>query len=299
MYSDIFVSSLTRDPEMITRIQHLKGWFYVLATAVLLFFFTKRHLTRLRKAEARAKENDQLKTTFVQNISHELRTPMNSIIGFSELVQLEKTENEFVNSYLDNILNSSKQLLVTINDVLDTSMLESGVMKLHLSEIKLKGFLKSFYSAYSPMMNAEVRLQVVADAVLDNYVFLSDEDKLRRVIGNLLNNAIKFTHSGIIELGCRNTEEGLLFHVKDTGVGICDELHTVIFERFRQAPATVDNCVGGTGLGLSICKEIVELFGGRIWVESEVDRGSVFRFTVPLLKDDVKANYGFTKAMKN
>ncbi|MGQ1785248.1 MULTISPECIES: sensor histidine kinase [unclassified Saccharicrinis] len=286
LYSDRLVSSFTDDPLLMTEIQHYKGWFYVLATAILLFLLTKKHLTRIRRAEALAKQNDRLKTAFVQNISHELRTPMNSIIGFSELAQFESTENEMVNSYLDVILDSSKQLLIVINDVLDTSLLETGVMKVNLTKIRLRGFLDSFFYTFAPLMNPKVTMIASMDTIDDDFYFVCDEDKLRRVVSNLLSNAIKFTHSGSIELGCSKSVDELQFYVKDTGVGLEANLHESVFERFSQAESTIKNCIGGTGLGLSICKEMIGLFNGKIWVESELNKGSNFKFTVPLVNTD-------------
>ncbi len=285
LYSDLFVSNFTRDPKIITQIQHYKGWFYVFTTGILLFFLVKNHIQKIRKAEAKAKENDRLKTAFIQNISHELRTPMNSIIGFSELAQTEKTENEILNLYLQTILNSSKQLLFTINDVMDASLLESGNMYLNISEIKLNHFLNSFYNSYEPLMDSGVKLYLSGQfghPLAEEFTFTSDEEKLRRVINNLLNNAIKFTQSGFIEYGCITKNNHLEFYVKDTGPGIEKSMLEDIFNRFVQTENTVKECKGGTGLGLAICKDIIELHQGRIWVESDVNVGSTFWFTIPL-----------------
>ncbi len=282
LYSDLFVSNFTDDPETITQIQHLKGWFYVFATGLLLFFVVKYHLEKVRKAEDKAKENDHLKTVFIQNISHELRTPMNAIIGFSELAQVEQTDNEILDLYLKTILNSSKQLLLTVNDVMDSSLLESGNMYLNFTEINLHDFLNSFTPHYSSLMKNEVILCHSQNNVSEEFVFTSDLEKLRRVMNNLLNNAIKFTDKGYIEYGCYARNNSLDFYVKDTGIGIENAMKENIFNRFVQTENTIKQCKGGTGLGLSICKDIVELHQGKIWVDSEVDKGSTFWFSIPL-----------------
>ncbi len=282
LYSDLFVSNITKDPQTITQIQHYKGWFYVFATGILLFFFVKRYVEKVRKAEAKAKENDHLKTVFIQNISHELRTPMNAIIGFSELAQVEQTDNEILDLYLKTILNSSKQLLLTVNDVMDSSLLESGNMYLNFTEIKLNNFLDSFKLHYSSLMDSNVKLCQSQTNVSEEFVFTSDQEKLRRVMNNLLNNAIKFTEKGCIEYGCFARNNTLDFFVKDTGSGIENSMIENIFNRFVQTENTVKQCKGGTGLGLSICKDIVELHQGKIWVESEVNKGSTFWFSIPL-----------------
>jgi len=282
LYSDMFVSNLTKDPELITQIQHFKGWFYVFANGILLFFFVKRYLQKVRKAEAKAKENDNLKTVFIQNISHELRTPMNAIIGFSELAQVEETDNEILDLYLKTILNSSKQLLLTVNDVMDSSLLESGNMYLNFTEINLNDFLNSFKFQYSSLMDNDVKLVKSQNNISEEFVFTSDQEKLRRVMNNLLNNAIKFTEKGSIEYGCFVRNNSLDFFVKDTGTGIESSMINDIFNRFVQTENTIKQCKGGTGLGLSICKDIVELHQGKIWVESEVNKGSTFWFSIPL-----------------
>ncbi len=282
LYSDLFVSNITNDPDVITKIQHYKGWFYVFTTGILLFFFVKRYVEKVRKAEAKAKENDHLKTVFIQNISHELRTPMNAIIGFSELAQVEQTDNEILDLYLKTILNSSKQLLLTVNDVMDSSLLETGNMYLNFTEIKLNDFLDSFKVHYSSLMDNNVKLCQSQTNVSDEFIFTSDQEKLRRVMNNLLNNAIKFTEEGYIEYGCFARNNTLDFYVKDTGSGIESSMIENIFNRFVQTENTVKMCKGGTGLGLSICKDIVELHQGKIWVKSEVNKGSTFWFSIPL-----------------
>ncbi len=282
LYSDLFVSNLTDNPDTITKIQHFKGWFYVFTTGILLFFMIKNHIQKIRKAEAKAKENDKLKTVFIQNISHELRTPMNSIIGFSELAQTEKTDNDILNLYLKTILNSSQQLLLTINDVMDASLLESGNMFLNLTEIKLQDFLNSFSNNYTPLLDSKVKLCQSGNDLPGDFVFTSDEEKLRRVMNNLLNNAIKFTNEGCIAYGCIAKNNHLEFYVKDSGSGIESSMLKNIFNRFVQTETTVKQCKGGTGLGLAICKDIIELHQGKIWVESEVNIGSTFWFTIPL-----------------
>ncbi len=290
LYSDIFVSNLTNDPHLITQFQHYKGWFYVFITDILLFFFIKRYIKKVRKAEAKAKENDHLKTIFIQNISHELRTPMNAIIGFSELAQEEQTDNEILGLYLKTILNSSKQLLLVVNDVMDASLLESGNMYLNIADVKLRDFLDSFNILYSPLMDHNVKLYQLKTNVPDDFVFSSDQEKLRRVMNNLLNNAIKFTKKGYVEYGCFIKNNSLDFFVKDTGIGIENSMLKNIFDRFVQTDNTVKQCKGGTGLGLSICKDIVELHQGKIWVESEVNTGSTFWFSIPLKYTNIKYN---------
>ena len=282
LFSDNIAANLSDDEETLTLIQHYKGWFYVLATAVCLFIFSKIHIKRLRKAESVAKENEKLKTAFIENISHELRTPMNAIIGFTEIAQTEGTGEIEMKQYLNIILQSSKQLLSIVNDVMDTSLLESGNSYVHNEQFGLNQMLKNVYAYFSPLMKESVQLKLKTE-VSDLHMY-TDKEKLTRVFHNLVNNAIKFTHQGRIEFGYEIDKQDILFFVKDTGVGIKPELHNTIFERFKQAQIELSNRSGGTGLGLSICKEMLTLLGGKIWLESESGKGTNFYFSMPIDK---------------
>ena len=285
LFSDKLALVIADDQETLTQIQHYKGWFYVLATAVCLLIFSKIHIRRLRKAESVAKENEKLKTAFIENISHELRTPMNAIVGFTEIAQTEGTKPEEMEQYLSIILQSSRQLLSIVNDVMDTSLLESGNSYIHNEEFGLNQLISGVHNYFSPMMKEEVQLK--ARTEIPDLAIYTDKEKLTRVFHNLVNNAIKFTHKGQIELGYRIEKEDILFFVKDTGVGIRPELHNSIFDRFKQAQIELANRTGGTGLGLSICKEMLSLLGGRIWLESESGKGANFYFSMPI--DKVRA----------
>ncbi|WP_430816975.1 sensor histidine kinase [Carboxylicivirga sp. RSCT41] len=282
LFSDNLAAKLSDNEDKLTLIQHYKGWFYVLATAVVLFFFSKIHLKRLRKAENLARENEKLKTAFIENISHELRTPMNAIVGFTEIAQTEGTTAEETKQYLDIILNSSKQLLSIVNDVMDTSLLESGNSYVHNEQFPINQLMDNVHAYFQPLMKEEVKLKVKREG--QGLAIYTDKEKLTRVFHNLVNNAIKFTYKGTIELGYHIDKKDIIFFVKDTGVGIKPELHQTIFERFKQAEIELANRTGGTGLGLSICKEMLKLLGGKIWLESESGKGSNFYFSMPLDK---------------
>lgn len=280
LFSDQVAANLSVDETMLTTIQNYKGWFYVLATAILLLLFSKIHLRRIRKAESIARENEKLKTAFIENISHELRTPMNAIVGFTEVAQTEGTGQDELKQYLEIILNSSKQLLSIVNDVMDTSLLESGNAYVQKEEFLIGQLLNSVNAYFSPMMKNNIMLKVKKEGA--DIAINSDKEKLTRVFHNLMNNAIKYTHTGSIEMGYQINRQDVVFFVKDTGVGIKPELHNSIFERFKQADIELTNRCGGTGLGLSICKEMLQLLGGKIWIESEVGKGSNFYFSIPI-----------------
>ncbi len=282
LFSDNLAAHLSSDGVTLNIIQHYKGWFYVLATAVSLFFFTKAHLKRLRKAESMARENDKLKTAFIENISHELRTPMNAIVGFTEIAQTEGASTAEVKQYLEIILNSSKQLLSVVNDVMDTSLLESGNSYVHNEQFALSQLMDNVQAYFEPLMKDNVSLEIKREGV--DISIYTDKEKLTRVFHNLVNNAIKFTHKGRIQFGYQLGKKDIVFFVKDTGVGIKPEFHSSIFERFKQAEIELANRSGGTGLGLSICKEMLSLLGGKIWLESESGKGSNFYFSMPIAK---------------
>ncbi|TRX64005.1 HAMP domain-containing sensor histidine kinase [Carboxylicivirga sp. M1479] len=282
LFSDKIAGNLSDNEEMLSLIQLYKGWFYVLSTAVALFFFSRLHARRLRKAENIAKQNEKLKTAFIENISHELRTPMNAIIGFTEIAQTEGATDEEKHQYLEIILNSSKQLLSIVNDVMDTSLLESGNSYVHKEIFTLDQMLDSVHAYFSPLMRDSVHLKI--NRIGSNLTINTDKEKLTRVFHNLVNNAIKFTHKGQIEVGYQIKERDILFFVKDTGVGIREELHHSIFERFKQAEIELSNRTGGTGLGLSICKEILLLLEGKIWLESQPGEGTQFYFSMSIDK---------------
>ncbi|MBS2212577.1 hypothetical protein KEM09_14260 [Carboxylicivirga mesophila] len=280
LFSDQLAGQLSNDEETLRIIQLYKGWFYVLITAIALLLFVKEHLKRLRYAENLAKENEQLKTAFIENMSHELRTPMNAIVGFTEIARTEGVSMPEMRQYLDIILNSSKQLLSIVNDVMDTSLLESGNVVLKNEQFTLQNLIENVHAYFSPVMKDNVSLLTHTEG--ESFMVCTDREKMTRIFHNLVNNAIKFTHRGRIEIGYRIGSKDVVFFVKDTGVGIDPAFHQSIFDRFKQAEIELSKRTGGTGLGLSICKEMMKLLGGQIWLESEVGAGSKFYFSLPI-----------------
>jgi signal transduction histidine kinase/putative methionine-R-sulfoxide reductase with GAF domain len=241
--------------------------------------------------EARARqlaEANQLRTHFLAMISHELRTPMNSIIGFTEML-LEKVYgdlNERQTSRLDRIRNSAYHLLALIDDLLDLSSIEAGRLVLHLEMVSIGDALLTAVQAHE--LQAETKgLKLECDITEGLPRVQADPQRLYQVIANLLSNAIKFTHSGSVTVRCRQVTEGQRTFVQtsitDTGIGISKEHTAIIFDEFRQVDGGSTREYGGTGMGLSITKKLVELMGGTIRVESEINRGSIFTFTLPAI----------------
>jgi PAS domain S-box-containing protein len=239
----------------------------------------------LLAARIKAEENDRLKTSFLQNMSHEIRTPMNAIMGFSELLPLEFENKERLERFAGIIYQRSSDLLEIINGVLDISKIESGQLPVRIEKFELKSVfseLEAMFQEYRKRINKEqVQFILSVNCPEMEIEFESDKVKLKQIFINLIGNAFKFTEKGKIEAGCRMSDQNeLIFFVSDTGIGIPKEKHTLIFERFMQINDRSVSKIGGTGLGLSIVRGLINLLGGKVWVESELGVGSTFYFTV-------------------
>lgn len=244
-------------------------------------------ITRKNKELERA---SKLKSQFLANMSHELRTPLNAVIGFSEVLldQVFGPLTEKQQKYIENILESGSHLLLLINDILDLSKVESGKMDLYLERIDISNLTKS-----SLMMIREKTMKHQIEIVIDTddeiKPFLADERKVKQMLFNLLSNAAKFTpDKGRITIRTRQKDDVVLVEVEDTGIGISEDKKNYIFEEFRQADGSTARKYGGTGLGLSLVKKLVELHGGRVIVESELDKGSRFTLEFPYRTEDIK-----------
>jgi PAS domain S-box-containing protein len=235
----------------------------------------------LLEAKQRAEESDKLKTAFLANMSHEIRTPMNGIMGFSGLLAKNNLAKEKKQKYIEIIKQNSHQLLSIINDLVDISKIEAGQIDIEEDEVRLDLLSRSLADLYY-----QKAIDKNIDFYLDNkgvdILIKTDETKLRQILINLLDNAFKFTHKGEIKFGYEVKDSFIEFFVSDTGIGIDKESTAIIFERFRQVEITSARKYGGTGLGLSISKAYIEKMGGKIWVDSEIDKGSTFVFTLPL-----------------
>jgi signal transduction histidine kinase len=214
-------------------------------------------------------------------MSHEIRTPLNGIIGFSELLTDEDLSKEELKEFTSIIQISGKRLIEIVNNVLDISKIQTGQVKIDKGPILLNSMFLDLLAFFSPLTKAK-NINLSYDNQLDNKITLySDEIKLNQILMNLINNAIKFTESGSINFGYTVQNDIIQFYVKDTGIGIQEKLHDLIFDRFRQVEDSFTRTYEGAGLGLAICKGLVELLGGKIWLESHKDKGSTFYFTIP------------------
>ncbi|HLP72006.1 MAG TPA: PAS domain S-box protein [Bacteroidales bacterium] len=252
----------------------------------------KRNEGELIRSKEKAEESDRLKTAFLHNISHEIRTPMNAIVGFSNLLREPGITREEHDSYTEIIARSSNHLLSIVNDVIEISNVEAGRLKAATAEVSLRNLLNDLHQQFRPMA-AEKNLQLTVDIPVKGEVshISTDSTKLIQILSNLLNNAFKFTDTGNITFGYTVKEPDIEFFVSDTGIGIEPFEQPRIFERFYQVDSTVTRMHEGTGIGLSISKAYVELLGGKIWLRSAPGRGSIFYFTIPLLKNGHELNY--------
>jgi signal transduction histidine kinase len=223
------------------------------------------------------------KSEFLANMSHELRTPLNAIIGFSEVLQerLFGELNDKQAEYTSDILTSGQHLLSLINEILDLSKVEAGRMELELAPFDLPLAIDNARTfVRERAVKHGINLDLNVDDRLGEYV--GDERKIKQILLNLLSNAVKFTpEGGRITISANKTENGAEISVSDTGIGIPPSEQPTIFEEFRQVGGDYAHKKEGTGLGLTLAKKFVELHGGKIWVESEVGKGSTFTFTLP------------------
>ena len=240
----------------------------------------------LKQAKEKAEESDRLKSAFLANMSHEIRTPMNGIMGFSQMLQVKDFPKEKRNKFLDIIHSRTKHLLNIINDLVDVSKIEANQLTIQHQVFCLNEVLKELYRVYNNALKVQEKTHIelkVHKALEDRNSYIStDSNRFRQIMDNLLSNAIKFTPEGSVEFGYElQSDDQLLFYVRDTGIGISNDQQEHIFERFRQADDSSTRSYEGAGLGLTISKNLVELLGGGMCVESEKGKGSCFYFTLP------------------
>ncbi|HEX2969872.1 MAG TPA: response regulator [Bacteroidales bacterium] len=239
--------------------------------------------TELTEAKTKAEESDRLKSAFLANMSHEIRTPLTTIVGMGSLLASKDYPPEKKKEIAGFIEKSSNGLITIINDILDLSKIEAGVIRVTMEPVDINNLLGDLYRTYCENLkrnnkkNVELKLTIPDGEMIHP---VTDENRLRQILSNFLGNAVKFTNEGYIEFGYRITDEAIQFYVSDTGDGIPKDKIDLIFRRFQK----LHEISRGTGLGLSIAKRLSELLGGDISVSSEPGKGSTFFFTLPYSK---------------
>jgi len=242
----------------------------------------KNHKKDMITATEHAGESDRLKSTFLANMSHEIRTPLNSIIGFSELLIDSDIEENQRREYIQQIITNGNILLSIINDIMDMSRLESGVIAIHKEQINVMKLVTGLIQQFT--FHAQEKKLTLKLSIPDTdreAVIYADSLRIMQIFNNLVGNALKFTEKGVIEISYQQQDKKVEFQVRDSGIGIAQEFHQKVFDRFRQVETSTTRKFGGNGLGLAITKNLVELMGGKIWLISEPGIGSAFYFTMP------------------
>ncbi len=265
---------------------------------------------QLELANQRLKELDQLKSDFLSTVSHELRTPLTSVLGFARIISkrfhktflpnLDQTQKKVqrdakrMEEEVEIIINEGERLTRLINNVLDLAKIESGKIDWKMQEVSLPDIVRSGINATSTLSGKKgLEMKVIAQG--ENFQVYGDQDKLIQVVTNLLSNAIKFTDEGTITCLLDQGEDSITVKIIDTGMGIAPENLGQVFEKFKQVGDTLTDRPKGTGLGLPICKEIIEYHGGKIWVESEIGKGSAFIFTLQALNKQAETAQEITR----
>lgn len=246
----------------------------------------RKNLKELQRSKEKAEESDRLKTSFLSNMSHDLRTPMNAIIGYSELLNIGNLSPTNRREYTKIIKQKGLQLLTLIDDIIEVSKFETGMQGINKTEFDLHELLNEVISLYNDRKvqfgkeNISLLLKTPDKKIESLY---SDPGRLQQVLSNLISNGLKFTDKGSVEIGYHwEDDDKIVFYVKDTGIGLSREKQKYIFNRFKSIEKIPRIKYVGSGLGLTISKKIVELLGGKIWVESEENKGAAFYFSHPV-----------------
>jgi signal transduction histidine kinase/ligand-binding sensor domain-containing protein/CheY-like chemotaxis protein len=241
--------------------------------------------SELVRAKIKAEESDRLKSSFLANMSHEIRTPMNAIYGFSGLLKNVSLSKEKKSEFIDIINDNCESLLILINDILDISRIEADQLVFKNEKYNVDDILINLEKIYKLNKGKKISIEFINNTSKNGLVLNNDKVRFRQIFINLLNNAYKFTDSGHIKFGYEVFENNARFFVSDTGIGVESSETDKIFNHFYKIENNPLKLYRGAGLGLAICKKLVEMMGGEIWVESVINQGSVFYFTLPYNKD--------------
>ncbi|MHC1703818.1 MAG: ATP-binding protein [Tenuifilaceae bacterium] len=270
----------SESPERAESLRKYGREFVKIGQLMTSYISQKKSLEILKK---KAEESDRLKSAFMANMSHEIRTPLNGILGFTELMCNSAPADDTLNNYKKIIKSCSSDLLKLINDILDFSKIESGQLKIEKEIFTIESAIKELEGNYGIRKGLLSQKGIELNFQSHEYTveLNSDKRRLKQILLHLIDNAIKFTEKGRIDIGYTINDNKIRIYVKDTGIGVSKELQEVIFQRFWQAAQPDSKVYGGTGLGLALCKGLITLMEGDIWVESEIGQGSIFYIELP------------------
>ncbi len=240
---------------------------------------------QLRIAKQKAEQSDQLKSAFLNNISHEFRTPLNGILGFSDLLTDPTKTTEQRKNYSKMLMDSSQQLLDIVTDIVEIAQIQSNNAKIHIETFDLQNIIYKIIETTKPKIEKKgLNFQFINTTTNGENLIISDKEKIFRSIKHLIDNAVKFTHKGSIELKCTKNENTIEISVADTGIGMLPEIQEIIFEPFRQAELNVSTSSGGNGLGLTLVKSYIEMLGGQVHLHSVHQQGTKVTISLPTEK---------------
>jgi PAS domain S-box-containing protein len=242
-------------------------------------------------ARQKAEESDKLKSSFLENISHEIRTPLNAIVGFSNLLSQGDQSPEKLKTFTDIICKSSDKLIDIISDVIEISQIHANIIKPTLDEIDFISLVRNSVNSFTETAKLKnINLNLIMDIPYKKYLILTDFGMLNKTLNHIIENAIKFTYTGSVEIICEIRDQILQISVTDTGIGISEQMQRLIFEPFRQVEVGSTRVYGGIGLGLAIAKSHIELLNGYISLQSEPDKGTKVTISMPVTKPSQKLN---------
>lgn len=286
LFSDKLLYYISKDPYQINIFSIYKGWFYVLITGMLLFILIRREIHKRNKlfnelleANKKATEADRLKSAFLSNLSHYIRTPMNSILGFTDLIQTRDLDEEKRSHFLTLINVKSHHLLQTINNIVEIAKIQEGQVEIDNRPFSIKVMFSRLLMTHEQELlkkGTEVKLNSVILLKDAEDEITTDYNKVYHILSNLISNAINFTNHGEIEFGVKKEGNSYIFHVKDTGPGISKEKQEVLFVNFMQGQSDIQLTSEGTGLGLFLSANLAKLLHGRLWLDCSDENGSTF-----------------------
>ena len=249
----------------------------------------KRIEEELIKAKDRAEESDNLKSSFLKNMSHEIRTPLNAIVGFSHIMSKPNQTPEKLKKFSELISANSNKLVEIITNIIEISQIHANQIKAIYTEIEIVSFIKNTVNSFTERAkDRNINLLLNVNIPDTEFFILSDIKKLNKTLIHLIDNALKFTTKGSVEIKCEIIQKNINISITDTGIGISTEMQTKIFELFRQVETSISRDYGGNGLGLTIAKAYIELLNGSLTLKSEINKGTTINISIPTNKENIQ-----------